>query len=91
MRALSIVAGVTPTKICDGGLRKFAHIYNNSDVTIYIGYDGLASTVTTANGYPLLPTGTLVLDNLGSGQVYVDPIYAIHGDVADKEVRVVGV
>lgn len=91
MQAINVATGATPTQLAPGGNRRFIHVYNNSDTTIYIGYDGDNTTLSTANGYPLLPQGTLVLDNQGPVQIYRDAIYAVHGAAGNKEVRVMGV
>lgn len=91
MRVLSIATGATPTQISAGGHYAFAHIYNDSDTTIYIGYDGDAASVDVNKGYPLLPTGLFTLENYGTKELFMSPIYAVHGAGVGKNVRVQGV
>lgn len=91
MQAIQVATGATPTLLAAAGPRKFLHVFNNSDVTIYIGYDGdTANPLTTLNGYPLLPTGTLVLDNVGPVKIYDAKVEAVHDAAGNKEVRIVG-
>ncbi len=90
MNTVSILHGSTPTLILAKPATpfRFCHILNNSDVTIYIVYDGDAATLTTSNGMPILSGQTFVLEN-GSLNLYKDAIYGVHADGSlDKEVRI---
>jgi hypothetical protein len=89
MQAINITTSAT--LIAAGGNRDFLHIYNNSDVIIYIGYDGGGAAVTTSLGVPLPPNDTLQLNNDGFRNIFNDAVYAIHGGSGNKEVRVQGV
>lgn len=93
MKQVNVAAGVEPTKICDAGNRDFIHVFNNSDVVIYVGYDGDPATpleLATTNGVPLLPNAMLVLDNVGPRNIYTHAVYAVHGGSGSKDVRVQG-
>lgn len=94
MQAISIVAGVTPTLVAAAGNRDFLHVFNNSDVTMYLSYDIDVATVAGVSlvlkGMPLLPGQVLQLVNDGHRNVFNKPVYAIHEDLADKEIRIQG-
>jgi hypothetical protein len=93
MRALNVMS--TETKICDPGNRDAVHIYNNSDSTIYIGYDGdtnvdgTRKVVTTAIGMPIVAGGLLMLSNDTNRNLAIHAIYAI-AFADNKEVRIQG-
>lgn len=92
MKALSVIHGATPTLVAAAGNRNYLHIYNNSDTTIYLSYDGSATTVSTANGMPLKAGTALLISNDSMPNVYNNAVYAVHGDAAvDKELRLMGV
>lgn len=80
----------TAAEIVPGGNRDFVHIYNLSDTTIYVKYDGDATALTTSNGMPILPNDVLILANDGNRTVYTRAIWAIHGGSGNKEVRIQG-
>jgi hypothetical protein len=88
MQAIQIAA--TATKIADPGNRDFLHIYNISDEVIYVAYDGNTAP-TVAAGMPVLPGTMLALENLGPRAIYTRAVYAIHGAVGNREVRVQGI
>lgn len=77
----TVAATVVNPGFCD-----FIHIYNNSDVTIYISYDGTAAT--TAAGMPILAGQTYQLNNDGSKQIFVKGVSAIHASSGSKEIRI---
>lgn len=92
MQAISILNGAVPTLIAAAGPRDFLHVYNNSDTTIYIGFDGISSAaLTTANGMPIVPGEKAVFDNVGPRNIYNKAVYGVHGAGVAKEVRVAGV
>jgi hypothetical protein len=89
MKAMNVTSSVT--KIADAGHRDLLHIYNNSNEVIYLQYDGSdPSSLTTANGMPLLPGAMLPLENNGTRQIFNKAVYAIHGGTGNKEVRLQG-
>lgn len=76
----------TAQQIVGPGFCNFIHIYNNSDTTIYLSYDG--ATATVAAGIPLAPEATLQLGNDGSKPIFDRGVSAIHGGTGNKEVRI---
>lgn len=78
------------TLVAAAGNRDFLHIYNASDVTIYLCYDG-TTAATVAAGIPLAPEEYLNLDNDGSKPIFTKAVYAIHGGSGNKELRLEGV
>jgi hypothetical protein len=89
MKTVNVAA--TATKIADAGNRRFCHIYNNSDTTIYVKYDGDETALTTANGVPIAPGEKFGLDNDGINPIFVNEIWGIHGSSGTKEVRCMGI
>jgi len=81
-------ANVTTTaqRLVANGPCNFVHIYNNSDVTIYVAYDG--ANVTVAAGIPIEPGQTLHLDNDGNRQIFIRGVSLIHGGTGNKEIRI---
>jgi len=78
----SATVGTSPTLLLPAGTRQFAHIFNNSNATIFLCYDaGDASQLTINNGFPILPNQSLILDNVllpnATGATYIYAIYAI--------------
>lgn len=76
----------TNTVVQGPGNRDFIHMYNVSDVVIYISYNGEPATV--ANSVPLFPGGVLHLNNDGSKQIFTKGVNAIHEGAGEKELRV---
>lgn len=88
MRALNITT--SETTVAEAGNRDFIHIYNNSDTTIYVKYDGASTAVTTSNGLPIVAGATLMLDNDGGKNIFNKKVTAIHGGSGNKEIRIQG-
>jgi len=84
----AIQVQTTVTELAPAGNRDFLHIFNNSDVVIYVSWDGTNSTV--AGGWPLYPNGGFTLDNTGPRTIFNKRVTAIHGGSGDKEVRIQG-
>lgn len=76
----------TAALIVPVGTYDFTHIYNNSDTTIYVAYDG--ATATVAAGLPIAAGGYLELNNDGSKPIFTRGVSAIHGGSGNKEVRI---
>jgi hypothetical protein len=89
MQAINVTTA--PTKLADAGNRKFVHIMNTSDVTIYVQYDGSSTTLTTSNGLPIAPGEKFGLENDGTSPIFDKEVWAIHGGSGNKEVRLQGV
>jgi len=58
----------TVTQIVPAGKYGFIYIYNNSNQTVYLQFDGsdaISSPValTTSNGFPLLPNQAIIFEN----------------------------
>lgn len=80
----------TATLVASAGNRDFLHIYNASDTTIYVAYDG-ETAPTVAGGIPIEPTQTLQLNNDGSKPIFTKAVYAIHASSGQqKNVRLQG-
>lgn len=89
MHALT-VTDVAAT-IVEAGHRDFVHIRNMDDEdTVYVGYDGSATALTPSNGFPILPGGTLLLDNIDPKRIYVHAIKAVCDTGKTAEVRIQG-
>jgi hypothetical protein len=74
-------------------IRDFIHILNleaAGGATVYLKYDGDATTLTTANGFPLLPQQILVLENLGPRNIYTKPVQALQSSGGTTHLRVQG-
>ena len=84
-------ATTTETTIAAAGNRDFVHIFNVSDTTVYVKYDGDSDAVTTALGVPIAAGGALLLENSGVRKTFTDPITCIHGGSGNKELRIQGV
>lgn len=88
MQAINVLDSAT--ELAPAGNRDFLHVYNNSDVVMYVSYDGTPATV--AGGFPLPVGAIMTLDNTGLRNIYTKRVTAIHGSAgASKEVRVQGV
>ena len=87
MNAISV--GSTPTLIAAGGNRKFIHLFNNSNVNVYLSYDGDSATLTTANGFVLLPGAVLQINNDGHSNIFDQAVYGIVA-TGTAEVRIQG-
>lgn len=73
MLAGSVSVGSTATLVVNANnLRGAIAIVNNSSVTIYIGP---STSVTTANGIPILPSGNMTVG--GYAEVWRGAVYAI--------------
>lgn len=72
------------TKVAAGKRRRWVHLVNRSDTTIYVKYDGGAEALTVANGIPIAPGALLMLGNSGGDQDFWHDIYAIHAAAGDK-------
>lgn len=84
MNAVNVTT--TAASIASAGNCNFIHIYNNSDTTIYVAYDGAVATV--AAGFPLGVGAVLQLNNDGSKSLFTRGVSAIHNGSGNKEVRV---
>jgi hypothetical protein len=78
------------TTVVAPGPYEFIHIQNVSDTTVYLKYDGSATALTTANGFPLAANQTLMLNNDNQKQLFRRGVTAIHGASGNKEIRVQG-
>ncbi len=89
MTAVNIAEGATPTVILAAPTTpwKVCHIYNASNVTVYIQFDNDTPTLATTNGWPIPSEGSFTLENTGSIQAYRFAIKGIHGASGNKEVR----
>ncbi len=98
MKAVTVAA--TPTPILPAGKYGFIYIFNNSNQTVFLQFDGSdvgasPTTLATTNGFPLLPNQALILENriggtfTGGGSQAIYP-FAINGIVSSStaEVRV---
>lgn len=65
-------------KVDAGKQRRWVHVANRSDVTLYAKYDGSATVLTVANGIPIAPGSTLMLGNNGGDQDFWHDIYLMH-------------
>ena len=90
MKALQ-VTNVATRIVVGNPCRNFIHLFNNSDATIYVSYDG-DPLVTPAIGMPILPGDHLSLNNDGHRVLYGLDVYAIHnsGVGVNKEIRIQG-
>lgn len=75
MKVISVTS--TETAVASGGNRRFIHMMNNSNVVIYVKYDGDATALTTANGFPLLAGAVLQINNDGHRNLFDQPVTAI--------------
>jgi hypothetical protein len=88
MRLINVQS--TATQVAAPGNYDFIHIYNDSDVPIYLSYDGAQPTVGA--GMTLLPMGWFALESDGLGKnLFSMGVYAIHGSVGDKQIRIQGI
>jgi len=74
-------AAATATSVVIARKRAYITLYNNSDT--YTAYFGPTSSVTSSNGYPLLPGGSLSFEH------YYDALYVYttgSGDIRYLEV-----
>jgi hypothetical protein len=91
MYAITVTDAAGGTLVVRAGNRDFVHLRNfDEDDTVYVRYDGSATALTTANGFPIPPGGILALDNDGSRNVFNKAIYAICATGASVELRVQG-
>ena len=73
------------------GNHEFIHIRNNDETeTIFLKYDGSATTLTVANGFPVYAGGMLNLDNVGPRNIFNKAIYAIAGTGKTVGIRIQG-
>ncbi len=77
------------TKVDAGKRRRWVHISNRSDVTIYAKYDGGDTALTVANGIPIPAAGTLMLGNNGGDQDFWHDIWLIHGSAGQNKAFVI--
>lgn len=89
MKATNVTT--TAAEIVPAGNRDFVSIQNVSEEDIYLKFDGSAVALTTANGRLLSGGAEIFLENAGPRQIYRHSVWAIHGGVGDKEVRIQGV
>ncbi len=76
-----------------GSFKSWFMIKNVSDATIYFSFvSNGATTLTTANGFPLGVNESIFSnrEDADLSMALKHPIYAIHGGVGTKEVRVQG-
>ncbi len=71
-----------------GRRRRWIHLANRSDSTIFVKYDGSDTALTAANGIPIAPGAVLMLGNNGGDQDFWHDIYAIHGGAGDKSLAI---
>lgn len=74
------------TTIVGAGPKPFVTITNVSDTVVYLKFDGTSTTLTAANGHPVLPNEMLVLD----GPLAQFAVQVIHNATGNKELRVQG-
>jgi len=78
-----------PSVVVAAGNRDFCHIRNtDQDATIYVKYDGSATTLAPDNGMPIPPGGTLVLDN--DSRLFNKQVVAVADTGITVEVRIQG-
>ncbi|MBI5770846.1 MAG: hypothetical protein HZA93_23920 [Verrucomicrobia bacterium] len=77
------------TKVSEGKRRRWAHLHNRSNVTIYVKYDGSDTALTVANGLPIPPNGERQLGNAAGDQDFWHDIWAIHDDGANEHALVI--
>ncbi len=88
MKAHAVTSSIT--LLAAAGNRDFLHIYNISDTVVYVSYDGDPTPLTTANGFPIPPNGSLFLNADGHKQMFHHAVYVIHGTTGSKELRIQG-
>jgi hypothetical protein len=74
------------TLVCVRGFVAQHILYNDSDVTIYLGLDG-DPAVTTSTGIPIAPGQTIYHEPASFGPAGPPAIYAIHGSTGNKVLR----
>ena len=93
MKVVTVANGATPTKIVAAGeWQRYCDIYNDSDTTIRIVYDGTASSSLSATpgaevGVALLPGGVIQL----GGQfnpLFSNDVYGVHAAVSGKRIQI---
>lgn len=89
MQAINVTT--SQTTIAPAGNRDFVHIYNASDTTVYVKYDGDSTAVTPSTGLPIEPGGRLELNNDGYKPIFTKAVVAIHDGSGNKQVLVQGV
>lgn len=67
---------------------EFIGIFNNSDTTVYAKFNGSATGLTAANGFPIPPSQALILEDPSNKGYYDNGVELIHGGVGSKEVRI---
>jgi hypothetical protein len=66
----------------------FIAITNVSDTTVFAKFNGSSTALTAANGTPILPNGTLLLEDPRGQGYYENGVELIHAGSGNKEVRI---
>lgn len=84
-----IAVGIAATEVSPArSTRTWISLVNESDATIYVGYDGSGDALTVANGHPIPSGEYIVLKNDGPTRAFTGKIEAIHGGAGTKDLRV---
>lgn len=91
MTAIQVASGATPTVVAPARVRHFVHVQNDSDVDIYLQYDGSVDVLTVNNGLRLKPGAVIMLEERmadASPRAFNFAVNAVHASTGTKLLRV---
>ena len=87
MKVVTVDTTAGGVELAPAGNRDFLHILNNGAATIYLKYDGSATALTTANGWPVPAGNYFNLDNDGNRNVFNKQVLAISAGSVEARVQ----